>query len=160
MLRNSSIAQPTHNTGVYPPRLGLLGIRVSRDKIAPTYNLHGHGFSSLILLLLLLLQSHPYRSPPLLAMSTSAIPKGSIVLVTGVNGYIASHIADQLLLAGYNVRGSVRDASRTQWIAELFNKKYGPGRFERCVVPNMSVDGAFDVAVKGEPIHIPFTSSV
>lgn len=31
-----------------------------------------------------------------------------LVLVTGVSGYVASHVADQLLKAGYKVRGTVR----------------------------------------------------
>ena len=34
------------------------------------------------------------------------------VLLTGASGYIAKHIALQLLEAGYNVRGTVRDLSR------------------------------------------------
>lgn len=82
-------------------------------------------------------------------MSTPAIPQGSIVLVTGANGYIGSHTADQLLLAGYKVRGTVRDASRAQWLQELFDEKYGHGKFELFVVSEMNVDGAFDEAVKG-----------
>jgi len=31
-----------------------------------------------------------------------------LVLVTGISGYLASHVADQLLKAGYRVRGTVR----------------------------------------------------
>lgn len=83
-------------------------------------------------------------------MSALAIPEGSTVLVTGVNGYIGSQTAEQLLLAGYKVRGTVRDASRAQWVKELFDKKYGPGKFELFVVPHMNADGAFDEAVKGQ----------
>jgi hypothetical protein len=30
-----------------------------------------------------------------------AIPKGSIVVVSGANGYIASNVVDQLLTIGY-----------------------------------------------------------
>jgi len=33
---------------------------------------------------------------------------GELVLVTGISGYVASHVADQLLKAGYKVRGTVR----------------------------------------------------
>ena len=36
------------------------------------------------------------------------IPTGEWVMVTGANGYIASHIVDILLQEGYNVRGTVR----------------------------------------------------
>jgi nucleoside-diphosphate-sugar epimerase len=35
-----------------------------------------------------------------------AIPKGSLVLVTGANGHIGSRVADQLREAGYHVRGT------------------------------------------------------
>jgi nucleoside-diphosphate-sugar epimerase len=45
----------------------------------------------------------------------SVLEKGSTVLVTGVNGYIASHIAVQLIKAGYRVRGSVRSREKAQW---------------------------------------------
>lgn len=80
---------------------------------------------------------------------SSAIPEGSIVLVTGVNGYISSHTADQLLSFGYIVRGTVRDASRCQWVQKFFDEKYGKGRLEIVVVAQISADGAFDEAVKG-----------
>ncbi|EIM82969.1 NAD-P-binding protein [Stereum hirsutum FP-91666 SS1] len=80
---------------------------------------------------------------------SSAIPEGSIVLVTGVNGYIGSHTADQLLSFGYKVRGTVRDASRCQWVQKFFDEKYGKGRLELVLVSQTSADGAFDEAVKG-----------
>jgi nucleoside-diphosphate-sugar epimerase len=78
-----------------------------------------------------------------------AIPKDSIVLVTGVNGYIGSHVADQLLEAGYRIRGTCRSASKAQALSDLWRKKYGQGRFEIVAVPDMSKEGAFDEAVKG-----------
>ena len=83
----------------------------------------------------------------------SALPKGSLVLVTGANGWIASHIVDQLLQAGFNVRGTSRDASKAEWLTEYTTEKYGSGRYEIAVVPDMSVEGAFDDAVKGEIDH-------
>jgi nucleoside-diphosphate-sugar epimerase len=52
-----------------------------------------------------------------------AIPKGSTVLVTGVNGYIGSHVADQLLLAGYRVRGTTREASKAAKLLDIWEKK-------------------------------------
>ncbi len=39
------------------------------------------------------------------------------VLLTGASGYIAKHIALQLLEAGYYVRGSVRSAARVAEVA-------------------------------------------
>ena len=38
---------------------------------------------------------------PVHSIMAATIPKGSTVLVTGVTGFIASHVADQLLQAGY-----------------------------------------------------------
>lgn len=86
----------------------------------------------------------------------SAIPEGSTVLITGVNGYIGSHTADQLLSRGYKVRGTVRDASRSQWAQKFFDEKYGKGRFELAVVAQISAEGAFDEAVKGIPAPFDF----
>ncbi|KAJ7612407.1 NAD-P-binding protein [Mycena polygramma] len=80
---------------------------------------------------------------------TTTIEKGSLVLVTGANGFIASHVVDQLLAKGYNVRGTSRSADKSKWLYEVFDKKYGPGRFEGISVPDMVADGAFDEAVKG-----------
>ncbi|KAH0559592.1 hypothetical protein GP486_003895 [Trichoglossum hirsutum] len=81
---------------------------------------------------------------------TPAIAKDSLVLVTGVTGYIASHLADTLLARGYRVRGTARDASKARWVSELFEDKFGKGRFETTVVADMAVPGAFDEAVKGK----------
>lgn len=79
----------------------------------------------------------------------SALPKGSLVLVTGANGWIASHVVDQLIQAGYNVRGTSRESSKAEWLQDYVTGKYGSGKFEVAVVPDMSVEGAFDDAVKG-----------
>ena len=77
------------------------------------------------------------------------LPKGSTVLLTGVNGFIASNIADQFLKFGYKVRGTTRSLKKNAWISSLFNKKYGPGNFELVAVPDMAAQGAFVPAVKG-----------
>ncbi|KAI2603966.1 aldehyde reductase [Hypoxylon fragiforme] len=74
---------------------------------------------------------------------------GSLVVVTGVNGFVGSHIADQLLQYGYRVRGTVRSISKNQWVKPLFEQKYGPGKFELLEVSDMVQNGAFDEAAKG-----------
>ncbi|KAJ7653909.1 NAD-P-binding protein [Mycena polygramma] len=79
----------------------------------------------------------------------ATIEQGSLVLVTGANGFIGSHVSDQLLAAGYNVRGTSRSTDKSKWLYDLFDKKYGPGRFEAVSVPDMIQEGAFDEAVKG-----------
>lgn len=85
-----------------------------------------------------------------MSATSSAIPKDSCVLVTGVNGYVASHTADQLLRHGYKVRGTVRNPAKSQWIQDLFERKYGAGRFELVQVEDMAAPAAFDQAMKGE----------
>ena len=82
--------------------------------------------------------------------SDSAIPKGSTVLVTGANGFIASHVADQLILAGYKVKGSVRSEDKGKAIAETFKKRHGDNdSFSYVVVKDMSTEEAFHDAIKG-----------
>jgi nucleoside-diphosphate-sugar epimerase len=90
-------------------------------------------------------------------MSSTAIPKGSTVLITGVNGYIASHVADQVIAAGYKVRGTVRSKAKGELMTEVYEKRHGPGKFESVVVPDMAVDHAFDDAVKGTHSKCPLT---
>lgn len=84
-----------------------------------------------------------------LSPSDTAFPAGSLVLVTGASGFMATHIVDQLLLAGYHVRGTVRDKQKAAWTVEFFSARYGSGKFSAIIVPEMSTIGAFDEAVKG-----------
>jgi len=72
-----------------------------------------------------------------------------IVLVTGINGYIGSHVADQFLVAGHDVRGTARTIEKGQVIKEALTEKHGESRVEILAVPNIAADGAFDQAVKG-----------
>ncbi|KAI4129959.1 MAG: hypothetical protein LQ341_006514 [Variospora aurantia] len=78
-----------------------------------------------------------------------AIPIGSLVLVTGINGYIGSHVADQLFQAGFRVRGTVRDETKGAWVKDMFAEKYGEDRIEIVSVADMGQAGAFDEACKG-----------
>ncbi|KAL2070615.1 hypothetical protein VTL71DRAFT_13641 [Oculimacula yallundae] len=82
-------------------------------------------------------------------MSTTTIPKGSTVLVTGVNGYLGMHVANQVLLDGYKVRGTVRDSEKAEWTQEHFDKTYGKGQFEVSIVQDLAKDGAFNELIKG-----------
>lgn len=83
-------------------------------------------------------------------MSTNLLPPGSIILVSGVNGFIGSHIADQAIKAGYRVRGTVRDAAKQAWLVDFFDARYGKGHFELVEVKNLVVKDAFSEAIKGE----------
>ncbi|KZT54404.1 NAD(P)-binding protein [Calocera cornea HHB12733] len=50
----------------------------------------------------------------------SPIPPGSLIVVTGITGYIGSHVGLAALQAGYRVRGTVRDTKK----AEELRAKY------------------------------------
>jgi hypothetical protein len=56
------------------------------------------------------------------------------------------------LEAGYRVRGTVRNITKIQGLAALWEKKFGAGRFEVANVTDMSEEGAFDEAMKGNSV--------
>ncbi|KIM80150.1 hypothetical protein PILCRDRAFT_73511 [Piloderma croceum F 1598] len=77
------------------------------------------------------------------------IPTGSLVLVTGANGFTGTHVVEAFLAAGYRVRGTVRAVSKILVLQAMWEKKYGAGTFEVAVVEDFTKDGAFDDAMKG-----------
>ncbi|KAJ4129723.1 hypothetical protein NW754_004006 [Fusarium falciforme] len=80
----------------------------------------------------------------------ATIPSGSLVLVTGATGFVASHVTRQLLERGYKVRGTVRDLAQASWLIDNHFKSYSEsGHLELVVVSDLVADGAFDEAVKG-----------
>ncbi|KAH7085576.1 hypothetical protein BKA63DRAFT_20804 [Paraphoma chrysanthemicola] len=80
---------------------------------------------------------------------THTEPKG-LVLITGVNGYIAAIAANHFLNHGYAVRGTVRKQTSAKELIEGPLKQYADaGTFNVVEVPDITVDGAFDEAVKG-----------
>jgi nucleoside-diphosphate-sugar epimerase len=82
--------------------------------------------------------------------SRTSIPKGSWILVTGANGFVASHIVRQFLERGYKVRGTVRDLERSSWLTQRVFKTYADtGYFELVHVADLGVEHAFDNAVEG-----------
>lgn len=77
-------------------------------------------------------------------MSTSPL-----YFVTGVNGLIASHVADQLLAAGHRVRGSARSLTHASWLVPLFEARHGPGRFTLVQLDDTGAEAAWEVALQG-----------
>jgi len=69
------------------------------------------------------------------------------VLVTGANGFLALHIVKQLLEQGYSVRGTVRSASKGEWIKNKFSE-FGD-KIECVTVEDITKAGAFEEAIKG-----------
>jgi nucleoside-diphosphate-sugar epimerase len=73
------------------------------------------------------------------------------VLITGANGYIAAVTVGSFLDAGYSVRGTVRSLKSAQGLLTTLQSHVSAGRLEIVEVPDITVDGAFDEAVKGKP---------
>lgn len=85
--------------------------------------------------------------------------KNEPILITGVNGYIASHIANEALAKGFRVLGTVRNPSSVAWLQEYFDQTYGKGRFSLAKVASFDVEGALDPFLEGELPHPPFELS-
>ena len=79
----------------------------------------------------------------------STIRKGDTILVTGATGYIGNHVVDELIAAGYKVRGTSRNASKAKFLVDYIEKKHGKGQLEVVDVPDMVDEHAYDEAVKG-----------
>ncbi|KAG8712620.1 methylglyoxal reductase (NADPH-dependent) gre2 [Ceratobasidium sp. 394] len=74
-----------------------------------------------------------------------AIKAPATVLVTGASGFIAVWVCKTFLEAGYTVRGTVRSASKGDYLVDLFKSD----KFSYVIVEDIAKDGAFDEAVKG-----------
>ncbi|KUJ19442.1 putative NAD dependent epimerase/dehydratase [Mollisia scopiformis] len=75
--------------------------------------------------------------------------KNQIVLISGVNGYIASVTAKAFLEAGYSVRGTSRSKSSSEGLLKALPQYAEAGRLQIVEVKDITIDGAFDEAVKG-----------
>ncbi|KAI4115209.1 MAG: hypothetical protein LQ345_004149 [Seirophora villosa] len=71
----------------------------------------------------------------------------ALILISGINGYIASQIGYDLLKQGYRVRGTIRTVESAE---ALLKGAYSPfaHRVEIVQVPDITPEGAFDEAVK------------
>ncbi|KAH9911682.1 NAD-P-binding protein [Epithele typhae] len=82
------------------------------------------------------------------------------VLITGANGYISAWTVKAFLDAGFSVRGTVREERKAEHLKKVFST-YGD-RFEIALVPDMTLDDAFDAAAAGtsaivhtaSPVHL------
>lgn len=80
----------------------------------------------------------------------AVLPKGSWILVTGANGYVASHVVNQFLQLGYHARGTVRDATKHAWLTEYFSNKYPDVQFQLVEVKDLTDVAALTKAAEGE----------
>ncbi|GAA6062880.1 hypothetical protein JCM10212_002102 [Sporobolomyces blumeae] len=84
----------------------------------------------------------------MVSVNNPVLPKGSLILVTGANGFIASHVIEVLLSSGYKVRGTSRSAAKLDNLKKRWEEKF-PGQFEVAEVPDILKEGAYDEAIKG-----------
>ncbi|XP_078432453.1 dihydroflavonol 4-reductase-like1 [Wolffia australiana] len=71
-----------------------------------------------------------------------------LVCVTGAAGFLASWLVKRLLLAGYRVRGTVRDPEDREKVGHLWELEGAAERLE-LVKADLMVEGSFDEAVRG-----------
>lgn len=83
--------------------------------------------------------------------ANDALRSGDLVVVTGANGYIASHLVDALLRDGYRVRGTVRDPSNEAKTAHLWSIADARDARERLtlVSGDLLSPGSMDGAMEG-----------
>ncbi|TAQ88809.1 hypothetical protein B7494_g2866 [Chlorociboria aeruginascens] len=77
------------------------------------------------------------------------------ILLTGANGFVGSHILDQLLGSGFSVRAIVRSEAKSKQVLSDF-PNYG-SQLDFGIVPDITTSGAFDTAVQANP---PFDAVV
>ena len=82
-------------------------------------------------------------------MPTVVLPPGSTIFLTGVNGLIGSHIADQLIKHGYKVRGAVRNIKKSKWLLDYFDGNREDAKFSLVEVPDMAIEGCYDNVLQG-----------
>ena len=91
-----------------------------------------------------------FQGPQYIVAMSSSQSNGKTVLVTGINGYIASVLGLQILSRGYNLRGTSRSKDRAAALLDHAYKNYA-SRVEIFEVQDITEPGAFDEAVKGTP---------
>ncbi|OGM51300.1 putative NAD dependent epimerase/dehydratase [Aspergillus bombycis] len=69
------------------------------------------------------------------------------ILVTGASGFVAAHVIEAFISAGYHVRGTVRSEATAEKVKCIFPQYSEQLSF--AIVPDIVKDGAFDKAVQG-----------
>ncbi|KAL7934392.1 NAD(P)-binding protein [Trichoderma chlorosporum] len=87
---------------------------------------------------------------------------GDLVLLTGATGFIGFRTLALLLEEGYRVRTAVRNAAGYEKIKALHSVAPYASQMEQVIVPDITVQGAYDAAVQGVKyvVHVasPFSS--
>lgn len=72
----------------------------------------------------------------------------SLVLLTGANGFVAVSVIRTLLEKGYNVVGTVRSESKTEFLRNKFSTFVEEGRLGFAIVQDITAPGALDDVLK------------
>ncbi|KAK2014352.1 NAD dependent epimerase/dehydratase [Colletotrichum eremochloae] len=83
-----------------------------------------------------------------------------LVLVTGANGFIGARTVEAFLLAGYPVRAVVRSQNSAADLTNALPSHTASGQLSTAIVPDITVPGAFDDAVKGVAVIAHLASPV
>ncbi|GME96476.1 unnamed protein product [[Candida] boidinii] len=70
------------------------------------------------------------------------------VLVTGANGFVATHVVDVLLSKGYKVIGTARSEAKYETLLKEFKAKYPHGNISFEIVKDIATANAFDEVLK------------
>ena len=71
------------------------------------------------------------------------------VLLTGISGFVGQHCAVELLKAGYAVKGSLRNLSKSEQVVNSIKKLIDPeGKLEFCELDLLKDEG-WDEAMEG-----------
>lgn len=73
----------------------------------------------------------------------------SLVLVTGVSGFIGAQVLKQLLEKGYHVRGTVRSFSKEMYFRRKYPQTTRKGQLQLVEIEDIAKPGVLDEAVKG-----------
>lgn len=69
------------------------------------------------------------------------------ILISGGSGFVAAHVLNSFLEAGYKVRTTVRSHAKEEGIKKTHSKYASNLSF--AIVPDIGAPGSFDEAVKG-----------
>ncbi|KAG8892226.1 methylglyoxal reductase (NADPH-dependent) gre2, partial [Tulasnella sp. 408] len=72
----------------------------------------------------------------------------TLVLVSGINGFVAVEVLVSLLKRGYDVVGTIRSESKTAFLRNKFKDAVDSGKLKFAIVPDITVPGAFDEVLK------------
>ena len=73
---------------------------------------------------------------------------GKTLLITGITGFVASHLGLLALSKGYSIRGTSRRAKNAQRLVDYAYKRFS-SRVEIFEVPDMTIDGSLKEAAQG-----------